>query len=150
MYLQLQGMWIHPSYVPTFLLVVWSRNQCGSTPHYYLCTNPHCVMWTQPKILVSFRFAGQMILRKLICLFHSCEHASNLSSVSPFNFTTHQLPDDRHDEDVKFKVLSSWKPSLVQIRRSLLQQTTLILCQHYLSALVEMASTRNHCKMGKY
>ena len=28
-------------------MVVRTRNQCGSTPHCYPGTNPHCVMWTQ-------------------------------------------------------------------------------------------------------
>ena len=51
-------------------------------------------MWS----LASFQFARRMIPGLLEYQFHSCAHASNLSSVCP-NSTTRKGPDNRHGED---------------------------------------------------
>ena len=61
----------------------------------------------------SFQLAQRMILGRLECQFHSCAHASNLSSVSLSNSATHKGPDKGHGEDTMFDVLPSQKPSVV-------------------------------------
>ena len=55
-----------------------------------------------------------MILGHLESKFHSCAHA-NLSSISPINSTTRKGPDNHRGEDATFDVLTSLKPSVVQI-----------------------------------
>ena len=72
--------------------------------------------------IATFRFAQLMILGRLKFWFHSCAHASNLSSVGSPTSTTRKGPDNRRDGVARFDVLPSQKPSVVQIESSLLSK----------------------------
>ena len=73
------------------------------------CSVLNCDSFVWRKI-ASFRFAWRMILGRVECQFHSCAHASNLTSLGPPSSTMNAM----------FDVLLSQKPSVMQIESALL------------------------------
>ena len=112
--------------------------------YYKLCM---IVSWQCHQIIASFWFARRMILGRFEWQFHSCAHASNLSSVGPPNSTTHLEPDNPCGEDATFDVLPWQKPSVMQIESSIM---TSFSCIHIPSAGLDSRATMDRQGLVRY